>query len=228
MKIVELPISQIDAAAWNSNEMNESEKRRLDVSVGRFGLVQPIVVRKLAPGHYETIAGAQRLGVVRDRGSLHADCVIVDVDDASARLMSQALNHISGHENERLRAAQFREILATFSEGEVIEVLPESFDSLHEGLSIGAEGLSQHLEDWEKQQAARLRHRTFQLTDAQVPSVDQAIELARAVLSDTRSAAASSKSLNPNDSGNALHHICQDYLKRVGGPIDARDRDLDK
>jgi ParB family chromosome partitioning protein len=224
MDIVEIPISQIEAAEWNSNEMNDSERRRLVASMERFELVLPVVVRKLAPRRYETIGGAQRLAVMQERGSSHVPCVVVQADAASARLISQALNHIHGHENEGLRAAQFREILESFSEEEVIELLPESLASLHETLSFGAEELGRYIEDWDRRQSARLHHRTFQLTDSQARIVDQAIEFAAALPGMSVNHRIEDQQPNPNQSGNALYLICGDYLTKKGLPIDARYR----
>jgi ParB family chromosome partitioning protein len=224
MEVVEIPISQIEASEWNSNEMNDSERRRLVASMERFELVQPVVVRKLAPRRYETIGGAQRLAVMRERDFSHVPCVVVQVDDAIARLMSQALNHIHGHENDGLRAEQFREIIDFFGEGDLIELLPETAQSIADLLSLGTADLGEHLSDWNEKQSARLHHRTFQLTEPQAELVDQAIRQAASMLDDLGDIAVGDEPINPNTSGNALYFICADYLKQVSAPIDARYR----
>lgn len=224
MELIEIPISQIEAATWNSNEMNGQEQKRLNASISRFGLVQPIVVRELAPSSYETISGAQRLKMMLDLGFKHAPCIIVYVDDANARLMSQALNHIRGHENDGLRGAQFREIIESFTADQVMEILPETAQSIDDLLSLGSEDLGEHLRDWNQRQAARLRHRTFQLADEQTSAVDRAIEQARSQLAEINAERDVVETINPNPSGNALHYICESYLKAGDSPIDARYR----
>ncbi|NQW18615.1 MAG: ParB N-terminal domain-containing protein [Chloroflexi bacterium] len=222
MDIVEILISQIEASQWNSNEMNDSERRRLVASMERFELVQPVVVRKLAPCRYETISGAQRLAVMLERGFPHVPCVVVQADDASARLLSQALNHIHGHENDGLRAEQFREIIDSFGEGDLIELLPETVQSIGDLLSLGSGDLGEYMRDWDEKQSARLRHRTFQLTDPQVEVVIQAIRQAASILEDVGDVTAGDEPVNPNEAGNALYLICQDYLNQASAPIDAR------
>jgi len=226
MQFDEIPISQIEPAAWNSNEMNESERRRLDASVGRYGPIQPPVVRKIGPERFETISGAQRLAVMRAQGFTNVTCVIVEVSDADARLMSQALNHIHGHENDGLRVAQFQKILESFTPDEVIEILPETAKSIDELLSVGSEDLGANLRDWNLRQSARLHHRTYQLADEQAAAVDRAIEQAISKLNEINAERDVVKTTNPNASGNALHHICETYLKQGDAPIDARYREI--
>lgn len=211
MKIVDIPIGQIDAAPWNSNEMNASELRNLRASIRRFGLEQPLLVREIGACRYETIDGAQRLAVMRECGFSSVPCVLLTVDDVDARFISQALNHISGHENDGLRSVLLQEILESFTEGEIIEILPESIESLQKVVSLGAEQLGAHLEDFERRQAARLIHRTFQFVSDQVSTVDRAVASAAASLADGDGTGP----VNPNDSGNALHFICEFYLEHT-------------
>ena len=111
MEIVDLPLSSIQPGAWNPNEMNEAMLAHLRSSIQRFGLVVPLVVRPLGSRQYESIGGAQRLAILKELGLSEASCVVVTADDAEARLLGQALNHIAGSDNLGLRAQVLREIL---------------------------------------------------------------------------------------------------------------------
>ena len=103
MKIVELPITRLTGAQWNSNIMDDAMLSRLKESITRFGLVGNLVVRLLPGGLYEVLSGNQRLGVLAELGYTDVPCVVVDVDDAEARLLSQALNHVQGVDDLGLR-----------------------------------------------------------------------------------------------------------------------------
>ncbi len=130
MRIVDLQLEAIQEAPWNANEMEPAMEARLRHSIQRFGLVAPLVVRQLDDGAYETIGGAQRLRLLREEGKQDVVCVVVEADEAEARLLSQALNHIFGHDNPGLRAELLRKVLAQLPEEEVLDVLPDSQESL--------------------------------------------------------------------------------------------------
>ena len=130
MQVIDIPIDHIRAATWNANEMEPEMSARLRRSILRFGLVVPIVVREVADGIYETIGGAQRLEVLRGLGHDTVPCVVTQADEAEARLLSQALNHIAGQDNPGLRGEVLRRILESTPESEVAGILPDSMERL--------------------------------------------------------------------------------------------------
>ena len=112
MNVVDLPLDRITAAPWNANRMDEPMHGRLVASLGRYGLVQPLLVHRQGD-RFETIAGAQRLGVLRARGEPTAPCIVLDdLSDADARLLSVALNRIGGSDDPNALGAIAREALA--------------------------------------------------------------------------------------------------------------------
>jgi hypothetical protein len=67
-------------------------KRNLETirsSLLTFGQVEPLVVRK---ANMEVIGGNGRLQVMRELGWIAADCVILDVDENTAKTLGLALN----------------------------------------------------------------------------------------------------------------------------------------
>jgi ParB family chromosome partitioning protein len=206
LEIVNLPIDSIQPADWNPNEMDESMMAHLRCSIQRFGLCVPLVVRPLGNGGYETIGGAQRLAILKDLEMDSAPCVLVQADDAEARLLSQALNHIAGGDNLGLRAQLLREILESKSQDEVLALLPETAASLQALTSIGEQSITQALQHWEQTQKARLRHLAFQLTDQQLNIVEKALQRLLP-LTDGRFE-------GPNKRGQALFLLCLGYLER--------------
>ena len=203
MKLTQVPVEMIRPAEWNPNRMDGGMRDRLAASIRRFGVVVPIVVRR-RDSSYETVGGAQRLEVLKGLKVATVPCVVVEADDAQARLLSQALNHIAGEEDLGLRAAVVRELLKAMPPEEILSVLPDSSDGLRELASMGEEDLAKNLTAWERARSVRFRHLQFQLTEGQLEVVEEALSRAEeAVVKDPGS---------PNRRGIALTAICREYL----------------
>lgn len=208
MKIVDLPITELQEATWNANVMDEAMVARLRTSIRRYGMLGNLVVRPLAPGAYEVLSGNHRLRVLWDFGFQTVPCAVVDLDDGNARLLSQTLNHLHGEDDLGLRAETLRNVLETIPQAEVLAVLPETAGSLDALGSLEKETIAAHLHNWENARKARLKHRQFQLTQEQATVVDEAVErlLPRAV---------SVRGDSPNLKGTALYLLCQYYIERA-------------
>ena len=207
MDVRDLPIKCLREAPWNPNVLDEAGIQRLRASLGRFGLVQNLVVRPLGEA-FEVIGGNQRLQLLRETGLEQVPCVVVDLDDARARLLAQALNRVHGEDDIGLRAELVREVLRELPINDVIEVLPESAKALTELASLGASDVADYLRNWQRAQSSRLRHLVFHLTPAQADVVDKALE--------SVPARAGTTGENPNRRGNALYLLCQEYLRDRG------------
>ena len=207
METVDLHISSIQVPEGNPNEMDDAMQARLRRSIERFGCQAPLVVRQIGPGCWETVGGAQRLGVLRAMGEATAPCVVVVADDAEARLLGQALNHIVGQDNDGLRGELLRQLLEALPQEEVQAILPDSARSLEALTSLGQEDMAAHLRAWEQAQGARLRHLTFQLQEEELAVVQQALGQAVGLLTEPGE--------NPNRRGQALAGICRSYLKNL-------------
>lgn len=206
MEVTELPVERISAPDWNPNQMDPAMRVRLRHSIGRFGMVAPLVVRPVADGAYETVGGAHRLSAIRDLGMETASCIVVRVDDAAARLLGQALNRIAGQDDPGLRVEALRDILASVPPEEVLRVLPETAASLAGLATLGQADMAAHLQAWEAAQAARLRNLQFHLTHAQLEIVEKALDLVRA--------GAGPDDSNPSRRSNALFILCKAYLEQ--------------
>lgn len=215
--VIDLAVEKIEAPGWNPNEMDEDMRSRLRRSIERFGNLIPLVVRIIGEGRYETVGGAHRLEVLKESGCGTAPCVVVDVDDSEARLLSQALNHIAGSDNLGLRAQLLQNLLEHLPQHEVLEILPETSASLHELVNLGEQSIAQALQQWEQIQQARLRHLAFQLTDAQLSVVEEALQRLEP--------AAGVHEGNPNRRGNTLFLLCQMYLTREDLNIEPRSKE---
>lgn len=204
MKLTQINVQSITEANWNPNQISLDALSSLRASIKRFGLVSPIVVRKISEGRYETIGGAQRLSVLKELGIETVDCVLVETDDAESRLLAQALNRISGTDDPAKRQASLDLILENIPRGEVFELLPDAANSIGQAITFSSSSLIEHLEIFEESRTARLKHFSAQLTPDQLTIIDQAIAHAceHGAVDDA----------NPNRTGNALFHICREYL----------------
>ena len=205
MKVVEIPVSQLQEAAWNPNQMDELMLARLKESLKRYGLVQPLVVRPLQD-FYEVLSGNQRLKVIQQLAFNWAPCVIVNLKDKEAMLLAQALNNLRGEDDLGMKGALLGDILAGIPEEEVLVLLPETTASLQALTSIGQTELAQQLQAWEQAQAARLKHMQLQFTHQQLETVQEAVNLILPKAKEEMD--------NPNTRGNAIFLLCKFYLER--------------
>lgn len=207
MKIVELPIDELTEAPWNSNQMDEAMMERLKESVSRYGLVEPLVVRPIDDGQYEVLSGNQRLKVLEEMNLKTVPCIVVNLDDANAMLLAQALNGLRGEDDLSLKGALLKEILSSVPEYEVLSLLPETAESLKSLSTINETDLAEHLQAWDKAQVARLKHMQLQFTDKQLETVEEAVSL---MIPKVKGNGFD----NPNTRGNAFFLLCKFYLDR--------------
>ena len=205
MQVIDIQLSQLHPAYWNPNRMEDAMVNRLKKSITRFGLVQSPVVRPIESGGYEVLGGNQRLQVLRELGYAKALCVLVEVDDNEARLMAQALNRIQGEDDMGLKAELVREILESMPEEEVLDLLPETSESLQWLSSVGQQEMAEYLQNLQQAQVAKLQHLQFQLLPYQLEVVEEA-------LSRLFSQAKKDRGPNPNIRGTALFLMCQHFL----------------
>ncbi|MFC2001046.1 ParB/RepB/Spo0J family partition protein [Chloroflexota bacterium] len=208
MNIIELPVTRLKETSWNPNQMDERMTEKLRQSMDTYGVVIPLVVRPIGGETYEVLSGNQRLRVIRK--TLHkAPCVIVDLNDADAMLLAQALNGIHGEDDLGMKGELLRRILAEIPDGKVLSLLPETEESLKALSEINQGDLAANLQAWENARTARLRHLPLQFTDEQLEVVEKALSL---ILPEARD----EQSGNPNTRSNAMYLLCKFYLERRG------------
>lgn len=136
MKAVEIAINQLKQVPWNPNVMGTRMLSRLKRSIEKYGLVENLVVRRLNDDTYEVLSGNQRLEAIKALGFQVAPCVVVNLNDPQAKLLAQALNRIEGQDDIGLKAELLRSILKELPQEAVLELLPETAESL-QALPLG-------------------------------------------------------------------------------------------
>jgi DNA modification methylase len=132
MKIQEVQLSRLVEAPWNANRLSAALLVKLERSLSQFGTVQNLVARPHPDrsDRFEVLSGNQRLRVYRKLGLESAPVVVVELDDARARLLAQALNRTRGSDDPKAYAALLEEVLQELPAAEVTTILPESEASI--------------------------------------------------------------------------------------------------
>ncbi len=205
--MIEIPVNKLCEAPWNPNQMDEGVKQLLKNSLSRYGLVEPLVVRPSGEDGFEVLSGNQRLKVLTDLKQEAVPCVVVELNDTEAMLLTQALNGLKGQDDLALKGALLKEILSVIPESEVLSLLPETRNSLQTLSMINEEDLADHLKAWEQAQTAKLSHLQLQFTRPQLETVQEAVSLILPVAKD-------SKEDNPNTRSTAIFLLCKFYIER--------------
>ena len=208
MQVDELSIERLEEAPWNPNQMDDVTLKRLTESIKQSGLVEPLVVRPTEDHHYEVLSGNQRLKAINGLGFKIVPCVVVDLNDAEAMLLAQALNNLRGEDDPVLKGNLLKTILTSVPENRVISLLPEDKESLRSLTSFGQTDLAQHLQAWEQAQATKLKHMILQFTEQQLEAVEKAVNN---IMPDVKK----DNSGSPNKRGTAIYLLCKYYLERI-------------
>jgi ParB family transcriptional regulator, chromosome partitioning protein len=206
MEVIELALEDLKEAPWNANQIDAVMLQRLRSSILKYGFIQNLVVRRIDNG-YEVLSGNQRLKLLREFNISKVPCVIVDLDDAHARLLAQVLNHTHGSDDLGLRAELLREVLQVIPEQDVMSVLPDTMGGLSGIGAMGRDTMAAYLQNWEKARAVRLRNLLFKLTSDQLQTVEAAVAQ---LLPEARR----QQGINPNTRGTALYLLCKSFLDK--------------
>jgi ParB family transcriptional regulator, chromosome partitioning protein len=122
-----LPISQLVAGKYQPRtKFDETALNELADSIKAQGLMQPIVVRKLAAEQYEIIAGERRFRAAQRAGLSEVPVVVREADDSQALALA-LIENIQ------------REDLNVIEEARALKRLQEEFNLTHEqiGQAVG-------------------------------------------------------------------------------------------
>ena len=137
-----VPLSELGVAEWNANRVSAGVLGKLRRSIVEFGVVENLVARPHPDrvGVLEVISGNHRLELYRELGMESAPVVVVEVDDARARLLAQVLNRTRGSDDPVAKRELLERVLASLSVVEVLGLLPEperDLDSILASLELG-------------------------------------------------------------------------------------------
>jgi len=96
MNISEIAIANIQPAPYNPRkdlQPGDAEYEKLRAVIDRFDLVEPLVWNRRTS---HLVGGHQRLKILKARGDVKVQAVVVDLNDAEERALNVALNQVQG------------------------------------------------------------------------------------------------------------------------------------
>ena len=180
LTIEHISVEQLTPNPWNPNRMKDEMRAKLKVYIEREGLVEPLVVRPIGGG-YEILGGFHRWGIAKELGYENVPCVVVDLDDRRAKILSVNLNEMKGQSAPNLLANLVHDLSRELTLDDLETQLPYSEAELRDSLELLKipDGLETLLEtEAEEEEKVLPRVMSFVLTREQEQLVERAVELA--------------------------------------------------
>ena len=200
IQITDIPTEKLTPNPWNPNRMSPEMRHKLKEYIKREGFVEPIVVRPKGE-KYEILGGFHRWSIAGELEFKSVPCVVVDLDDRRAKILSVNLNEMKGQSLPDLLANLVHDLSREATLEDLETQLPYSIDELKDSLELLKipDGLEAFLADEvARQEKLRPQILSFVVDDAEV--VEAAVKAAMA------------KQENSPTRGRALLDICRHYL----------------
>jgi DNA modification methylase len=128
MDTIQIDIERLVEAEWNANRVPPGRLEKIRRSILEFGLVENLVARPHPeqPDCFEVLSGNHRLRLLKELGHEQLPVVVVDLDDARARLLAQTLNRTRGVDDPKAYAQLLETVLAELAVEQVTGLLPET------------------------------------------------------------------------------------------------------
>ena len=95
----DLPIVALNKNNWNPNFVSSAMMKAIQNNIEQHGFIEPIIVQKhntAMDKDYVIINGEHRFQIMKDKGEDNIDCIVLDVDDTTAKALSIRLNREHG------------------------------------------------------------------------------------------------------------------------------------
>jgi ParB-like chromosome segregation protein Spo0J len=201
LKVVDLAVETLAPNPWNPNRVPPGLYAKLRGYIEREGFVEPLVVRRKGDG-FEILGGYHRWLIAKELKHVAVPCVIVDLDDRRAKILSVNLNELKGQSVPALLAELIHDLSRELSVEDLASQLPYDVPELDDLLRLLQipDGLAEQLAaEAERMERERTRVLAFALSAEQEAVVEEALGKAMADVAGT-------------SRGAALTHMAQTYL----------------
>jgi len=101
MELIKVPINKIVIPGVRASaSLTEDQLRMLEGSIKQYGIVQPVILRKLPDGSYELVAGKNRLEEAKKAGNVEIDSIILDISQKNSITLHLIENLARGEVND--------------------------------------------------------------------------------------------------------------------------------
>ena len=135
LTVTEIPLGLLTPNPWNPNRMSQEMQAKLKAYIEREGFVEPLVVRSKGD-RYEILGGYHRWGIAKELGYETVPCVIVDLDDRRAKILSVNLNELKGQSLPNLLAELIHDLSKELTLVDLETQLPYSINDLKDSLEL--------------------------------------------------------------------------------------------
>lgn len=134
-----LIIAHIEPNPWNPNAMDEREFNLAVQFIREQGFIGSIVVRPKpkAKDRYQILDGEHRWRAAQECGLTEIPAVVLEVDDAAARVITYNMNQIRGTNDPRKTAQFFAELRDLLPDTDITAALDLSGPQLDVFIAIG-------------------------------------------------------------------------------------------
>ena len=178
-ELIEIDVNRLEPNPWNPNRMSEEMRAKLKAYIEHEGFVEPIVVRPKGDG-YEILGGYHRWGIAKDLRYKSIPCVVLDLDDRRAKILSVNLNEMKGQSLPSLLANLVHDLSKELTLEDLESQMPYSMPELKDSLELLKipDGLEAFLDDEAaRQEKERPKILSFVVDDEE--TVERAIEKAQ-------------------------------------------------
>lgn len=214
LQIVEIPVGHLIPNPWNVNRMSAEIEHKLTEYLRREGLVEPMVVRPhpTEAERYEILGGYHRWKICKEKLGYEAmPCVVVDLDDKRAKILSINLNEMSGEPVPALLSELLHDLNREIAIEDLETLLPYDASAIEDALELLKlpEGLDRMLEEEAaKEEAEAPVIVSVVLDKKQYAVVEAAMERAIREVGAIK-----------NRKGRAIELMAAAYLRAMGEPV---------
>ena len=197
----EIAIGSLGPNPWNPNRVPPDLFEKLRAYIEREGFVEPLVVRPKGD-RFEILGGFHRWKIAGELGYETVPCVVVELDDRRAKILSINLNELKGQSVPSLLAELIHDLSRETTLDDLASQLPWDASQLadfQDLLKIPDGLLDQLEEDAARMERERPRILSFVLSPEQEAIVEEAVTRALADVAGT-------------SRGAALTRMAQSYL----------------